>query len=83
MIIRTIFRPGEDVDVTEAEAKSLAAMGFLVAAPKPEPAPEPLPEPAAEPQPSPRPRARTAPATPPDGPPHDDTGDTAMTKDEG
>lgn len=88
MIVHTVFRPDEDLEVTEAEAKSMAAMGLLATAPEPEaepavdPEPEPLPEPAAEPQPSPRSRARTAPATPPDGPQQGDTGDT-MTKVEG
>lgn len=77
MIVRTVLRPDEDVDVPEAEAASLAAMGLL--APIPRTAPEPVSEPAPESQPSPRPRARTVPADPPDGPPQDDTGDPAMT----
>lgn len=48
-IIRTIFRPWEDVEVSEAEAASLAAMGLLSHTGSVEPGPSAAPEPDAEP----------------------------------
>lgn len=50
-IIRTVFRPWEDAEVSEAEAASMAAMGLLSLTGSVEPGPPAEPE-AAAPEPA-------------------------------
>lgn len=65
-IIRTKFRPWEEVEVSDAEAASMERMGLLSATGSVEPGPaaEPEPEPAPQPPAKPGRRAKTTTTAP-------------------